>query len=400
MAHGKKSNLLFAVLFIVVCSLPLLATLAPDLNRGGALNEKRELASLPDLKSMSAAEIPAAYEGWFNDHFGFRGLLVRMHSLFHYRIFNASSAPQVLPGRDGWLFYDGKGVRGGDPRRNHLAQLPPDHQRLFRELKEQFEHNDRYFAEQGRIYMVVIVPDKWSVYAEQLPTGVGAPPARTSADLFVDYLRSETDLKILDLKEHLRQRRWELGPLYHQIDSHWNDLGAFVAAQQLSRFVGQYDDRVTPLTLSEEALSWTPKTDGDLAALLGLEGWLAEKEPQVSLTFPHELAIRNLPRPRYSSNANRFPIHASQEGLDLPRALIMRDSYGDALLPWFARSFSESRWVWTSNVKRHSIQPVVDEVQPDIIIEEKAEKYLTFPIRYFTAPGRSAVVGHKGKKIK
>lgn len=399
MESTKNSNLLFAVLFIVVCSLPLAATLMPDLNRGGALNEKRDLAAMPEFEGLSAAEVPDAYEGWFNDHFGFRGLLVRMHSLFHYRVFNASSSPQVLPGRDGWLFYDGKGVRGGDPRRNHLAQLPADHQRLFRELKEQFEHNDRYFAAQGRTYLVVIVPDKWSVYGEQLPASVGAPAAKTSADLFLAYLRTETELKILDLKEYLRNRRWELGPLYHQIDSHWNQLGAFVAAEEIARFVGQYDKRVKPLALGDEALAWTQKTDGDLAALLGLEGWLAENEPQVPLASG-EVVVRNLPRPRYSSNANRFPIHTSQDRPELPRALILRDSYGDRLLPWFARSFSEVRWVWTSNVRRHSIQPVVDEVQPDFVIEEKAEKYLMFPIRYFTAPGRSAVVDHTGKKDK
>jgi len=305
-----------------------------------------------------------------------------------------------LPGRDGWLFYDGKGVRGGDPRRNHLAQLPAGSERMFRELKEQFEHNDRYFAAQGMIYVVVIVPDKWSVYSEQLPASVGTPAERTSADQFLAYLRAETDLKILDLKDHLRSQRWQQGPLYHQIDSHWNDLGAFVAAGEMARFVGQYDERVQPLSPAERALVWSRKTDGDLAALLGLEGWLAENEPQVPTLETGLLAVENLPRPKYAPNANRYPIHTRQEGTDLPRVLILRDSYGDALLPWFARSFSDSRWVWTSNVRRHSIQPVLDEVQPHIVIEEKAEKYLTFPIRYFTAPGRSAVVDHRSKKGK
>ena len=400
MERTNKSNLLFAVLFLLVCSLPLLALVAPGLNRGGALNEKRELAAMPELAGAPLAEVPAAYESWFNDHFGFRGLLVRMHSLFQYRMFNASSSPQVLPGRDGWMFYDGKGVRGGDPRRNHLAQLPATSQRMFRELKEQFEHNDRYFAEQGLTYLVVIVPDKWSVYSEQLPASVGPPAEQTSADLFLAYLRAETDLKILDLKEHLRSQRWQQGPLYHQVDSHWNDLGAFVAAGEMARFVGQYDERVLPLKPAVRDLEWPRKTDGDLIALLGLEGWVGENEPQVPVMESGSLTVENLPRPRYSSNANRFPIHTRQDGADLPRALILRDSYGDALLPWFAHSFSESRWVWTSNARRHSIQPVLDEVQPDIVIEEKAEKYLMFPIRYFTAPGRSAVVDHGKKKGK
>ncbi len=399
MDRVDKSNLLFAVLFLLVCSLPLLATVTPALNRGGALNEKRELAAWPTAADLKLAEKPAAYEAWFNDHFGFRGLLVRMHGLWQYRVFNASGSRLVLPGRDGWLFYDGRGVRGGDRRRNHLAQLPAGHQRIFRELKEQFEHNDRYFAAQGITYLVVIVPDKWSVYSEQLPASVGAPPAATSADLFLAYLRAETDLKILDLKGYLRDQRARRGPLYHQIDSHWNQWGAYVAAGEMARFAGQYDERIKPLP-GDPDLTLAHRSHGDLAALLGLEGWLGEDEPQLQLSGAPNLEVQHLPLPTNAANIKRFPIHTTYVDQDLPRALILRDSYGDGLLPWFSRSFSEVRWHWTSNVRHRSLQPLVDEVRPDIVIEEKAEKYMMFPIRYFTAPGRSAVTVHPGKKGK
>ncbi len=391
MTHRPPGNLVFAVLFLLVCTLPLVGLVVPDLDRSGELNEKRELAVLPRGGAVPLAARPAAYEEWFNDHFGFRRLLVRLHGLFHYRVFNASGSPLVLPGRDRWLFYDGRGVRGGDPRQNHLARLPAGHRQMFADLKDQLVHNRDYFAARGITYVFVVVPDKWSVYAEKLPESVGAPPAETSADLFLAYLRAETDLIILDLKEPLRDLRWRDGPLYHQIDSHWNDLGAFQAAGAITRFLAGLDGRVRPLVTDGPELSWQTRRHGDLAALMGLEGWLRETEPRVAAAALPPLEITNLPKPRNVPNANRFPVNVRQEQPDLPRLLVLRDSYGDALLPWLSRGFSEARFVWTSNYRRLSLAAVLDEVGPDIVIEEKAEKYLMFPVRYYTAPGRSAV---------
>jgi len=395
---GTGANMLFAVLFLLVCSLPLLGTFVPGLDRGPALNEKRELAALPRLSGTKLAELPDGLEAWFNDHFGFRGLLVRLHGLFHYRVFNISGSSQALPGRDGWLFYDGRGVRGGDPRRNHLARLPAEHQELFRALKEQFEYNDHYFAARGITYLVVVVPDKWSVYSEMLPRSVGPAAPRTSADLFLAYLRADTDLRILDLKQPLRRQRWADGPIYHQIDSHWNELGAYLAAGEMARFVHGVDARVELLSPEIPVVTRYRRHHGDLAALMGLEGWLSEDEPLVVTDGMPRLDVMNLPKPANTPNANRFPIKTHREGADLPRLLIMRDSYGDALLPWLSRCFSEVRWVWTSNYTHRNLQPLVDEFQPDIIIEEKAEKYLMFPIRYYTAPGRSAVAPRSSRK--
>ena len=187
-----------------------------------------------------------------------------------------------------------------------------------------------------------------------------------------------------------------MGPLYHQIDSHWNQLGAYVAAQEVTRFVGQYDDRIQPPG-PVPAINWQQRTDGDLAALMGLDGWLQENEPILAGQGMPDFEQENLPGPSNASSTKRYPIHTHRDRPELAKLLILRDSYGDGLLPWLAPSFQDVRWVWTSDVRHFNIQPVVDEVAPSIVIEEKAEKYLMFPIRFFTAPGRSAVRVHPGK---
>lgn len=391
MDSNKSANLIFAAIFLVVCSLPLVGLVVPGLDPSVALNEKRELAAAPNLVGESPASVPGELEAWFDDHFGFRGLLVRLHGLFHYRVFNVSGSKLVLAGRDRWLFYDGRGARGGDPRRNHLARLPKDYQAMFRALREQLEYNDHYFAKQGITYLVVVVPDKWSVYSEMLPASVGVAPDQTCGDLFVEYLQAESDLKVLDLKQALRARRRTEGPIYHQIDSHWNELGAYLAAGEISSFVQRYDSRVAPLQPTVPRVTWQRRRHGDLAALMGLDGWLAERAPVVVDSAYPDLSVVELPRPANSPRVSRLPMQATAPDVAGPRLLVMRDSYGDALLPWLSRSFSVARWVWTSNVRMRNLQPVVDEARPDIVIEEKAEKYLMYPGRYFVAPGRLAV---------
>ena len=256
--------------------------------------------------------------------------------------------------------------------------------------------NDAWFAARGMTYVIVIAPDKWSVHPELLPGTVTGAPARTSGDLFLDYLRAETDLKIVDLKPVLRERSRDLGPLYYRLDSHWNELGAWLASVEIRRQLHGWDPRVPLLEPAVPTVVRREKRTGDLAALMGLEGWLREDVPVVGDDLRPRLTVTELPVPA-NRNQHRTPLDIRQDRPELPCLLVLRDSFGDALWPFVSGGFSRSRWVWTSNLPADP-QPVFDEVAPDIVIEERVEKYLMFPVRYFTAPGRAAVVAPDHRK--
>ena len=77
-----------------------------------------------------------------------------------------------------------------------------------------------------RLFKVMIGPDKGTIYPEFLPDWV--QPATHSA---TDMLIANTNPEIfLDIAAVLRNKKNQFSqPLYYRTDTHWNDLGAWIA---------------------------------------------------------------------------------------------------------------------------------------------------------------------------
>src|SRR2546422_2538056 len=117
------SAVLIAVFAAVIC-LPILDTklhLAPTIE----LQENRVLAALPawDRKPATLDKFPAGFEAWFNDHFGFRNLLVRWDALLKACWLRDSPVSTVTIGKNGWLFFTRDGFT--DYQRGRV-RLPKD----------------------------------------------------------------------------------------------------------------------------------------------------------------------------------------------------------------------------------------------------------------------------------
>ena len=69
-----------------------------------ALGENRKLATCPSFKTDSIETIPAKFETFYNDPFGFRKELIKSHNWIRYKLLKGSSTGNVLTGKDNWLF--------------------------------------------------------------------------------------------------------------------------------------------------------------------------------------------------------------------------------------------------------------------------------------------------------
>src|SRR5882762_2050316 len=99
-------NRLLTLLFLAVISLPLAANLAGvDGADPGA--ENRELAAFPrvDGSWTSIAAFPTGLSPWFDDHFGFRSVLVRWYGESRLFVLGVSPSAAVIKGERGWFFY-------------------------------------------------------------------------------------------------------------------------------------------------------------------------------------------------------------------------------------------------------------------------------------------------------
>lgn len=171
---------------------------------------------------------------------------------------------QVLPGKDGWLFY--KSENDGHPLWDYMG-INHFTEEEMGQIAENLEETRNYFEkEQGISFYVLAVPNKELVYPEKMPDTVTRLDTLSRGQQLADYLETNTDLPFLYLKPALLEAKKE-NQIYYTTDTHWNHIGAFVGLQAF--FEKFYGDSVSVDSVSFSADE--TNTAGDLAIITGLE---------------------------------------------------------------------------------------------------------------------------------
>lgn len=299
----------------------------------------------PPIKSWRT--LPAQCEEWFNDHLGGRRAMLTVHGLIKVRGLRVTASRQVILGNDGWLFLD------EEKQYRHAAQ--PDADRQAELWRRGLERRRDWLAARGVYYLVLVVPEKATVYPEQLPDRLRRTAAPSALDrLFAGW--PADDLAAVDLRDHLFAAK-PIGPLYYRTDTHWNAAGTAVALRATLDKLGHWFPTVLSGGPPVAPIADAPFDRGDLARMLGLGGWLGEQAPAVCRDGP-----RSHP-PLWDTGRD-----------DLPDVLLFHDSFGDALIPGLAGHCR--RLVCLPTV---GIDPVaVGRYRPQVVIQELAERTLTW----------------------
>jgi alginate O-acetyltransferase complex protein AlgJ len=177
--------------------------------------------------------------------------------------------PKVVMGRDGWMYFRRDGTIDTVEDRLGLIKLSPQ---LMKVWQERIQKRSDELSARGIKYLYVIVPNKESIYPEHLPEWL-KPGAPTKTDQMVAYLRAHSTVPILDLRPILQSAR-QSDPLYYKTDSHWNLMGAFMAAETIiTNLSGQMPD-LTALSVADFDIQRVPGPGGDLARIAGSPEWL------------------------------------------------------------------------------------------------------------------------------
>ncbi|WP_425125963.1 alginate O-acetyltransferase AlgX-related protein, partial [Burkholderia anthina] len=122
------------------------------------------------------------FERWFSDRYGMRDALLYYGSRLQMARTGTPSNPNVVIGRDGWLFYD-EYYTPGQPHFASLYRKAPFSASDLRTISGNLDAVRTHLAACGIGFYVVLAPDKQSVYADKLQS---PPPAGTvtQADQF------------------------------------------------------------------------------------------------------------------------------------------------------------------------------------------------------------------------
>ncbi len=361
--------------FLAVVFLPLAGGLF-RLDTDGDLREKRTLAARPSLFTGSGInrQFPKQFNTYYDDHFAFRNLFIRGFSLLAL-ILQDSPSQKVLLGRDGWLFYT------GDRSVESYRGLRPHTREELEAFRSNIARRQEALTRMGVAYLYVIAPNKNSIYPEFLPDKINRVSDKTRLDLLADFLKGDPALHVLDLRTVLTRAK-ERFRVFHRTDSHWNDMGARVAAQEILKTLNDLYPQKKPFPLKD--LASLPQIreaapGGDLAQFMGLEETVREEELRFAVEDPR---CERKELPDYLGREwpirGTHPVKLTCAGGTGTLVMTM-DSFGNGLRPILSTFFRESYFVWPIPLLDLPF-PVLEEIvlqeQPAVVIEEHVERYL------------------------
>ncbi len=347
-------HLLFTICLLGLLSIPLFTPL-PSLAQFWDM-ESRYLEGVPVLSIYKALlKFPQSFQDYFKDHYLLHNQQVEVLQTLRLEVFSEKNFPNVLIGEENWLYYTGEGNISDyqcvslftpselDAIANRLADI---HAQL---------------SSRNIQFLLVIAPNKESIYPEYLPAEVRQIGSTCRIDQVLTVLREQMDIQVLDLRAPLLEAK-SSHQVYHRTDTHWNDFGAHLASLQILSLVQEHFPAITTHPL-EDYQQETQEFQGDLAQFLPFDTRFLEQKTVLSPLIPTPTTI--------TAGEGRT-INANTPDSGLPRAIIFRDSFTDALIPFLAPQFEGVTFIHSFAVDLE----LVDEQQPDIVIYELAQRYL------------------------
>jgi hypothetical protein len=333
-------NLVLVTALVLTIVLPLAGTATGAESRLANL-ENRELAAMPELKMDTITSLPWKFESYFNDHFGFRGALVKWNSTVRVEYLKTSTSPEVVLGENRWLFHQ-RGVKD-------YRGLTSFTESQLQEIVQITEARSDWLAARGIYFLAVVVPNKETIYPEYLPKTATRVQQKTKLDQYLEYFRSNSDIRVLDLRTALLVAKTQY-PVYYRTDTHWNNYGAFVGYCEIltelsSRFPGLQPPSTSDYDITLENASYS----GDLARMLALPEMFKESgTPRVV-----------------------FKTGGASELVKVKKIFVFKDSFFDALEPYFSTHFGE---VVTAPVWGGFDGELLEGEQPDVVVQICVER--------------------------
>lgn len=366
----KRSLVSNGVLVVVILLiLPLLSGLLSR-SSGIELAEKRSLGRVPQFRFDNVFPYLRDYSSYYNRNFIHRGRLIYWHNYLIVKGFNVSPTKRLLMGKDSWLFLDEQPNRPGTVEYYRwLTLFSPEQLEAWKNLLEERRNN---LAKRGIHYLFLIVPNKNTIYPEYMPHHIRRVNTRSRMDQLLEYLNKHSSVTFVDVRPALLAAR-KKHPVFHASDSHWNDFGAFVVAEEIMKAITvfpEYKD-AKPLPFERFRLQTVNHSGGDLAAMLSLHEEVM-REDMIDLT----------PEPGWQFSGGglkRISLFIKQGYTENPKAVLpnvvmVHDSFYKKIKPFLSEQFRRVRYIWDWDMGFYP--RIIRQEKPKLVIDEMAERFL------------------------
>ena len=248
----------------------------------GDNHENRLLTTLPSVLQGPLSGLPARLDSFLTDNSPFRYQLTALDAGLDYTLFGTSQSDQVLPGRNGWLFYK-DGPDAAHPVANYQG-LPStfDREETLAAAAASLQRLGDTLAAQGCTLVLDLAPSKDRVYQEQMPDGYPIVNAENRTDRFAAYMAAHTDVPVNWPYAALRAQVLADPDtqLYFKTDTHWNHAGALFGLDGALAAAGMETVPFTAYTLGDNGIQ-----TGDLANVAALYAVLPDEHDLAAVNY-------------------------------------------------------------------------------------------------------------------
>jgi hypothetical protein len=331
--------------------------------------EKRRLSEPPEIKFdwQHIQKFFPEFEAFFNDHFGYREAFIRGYNRILHKYFNKSPVPDVLFGKNGWLFLTKNRII-----EDFLGFQPLSAEEL-KVIGENIRNKQNWLASKGIRYLFVVVPGKQTVYPEYLPDYISSRRGRSQLDQVADYLEDQPDLNFLDLRPALLKAK-NRHRIYHKTDSHWNMRGAYAGYQKIMEELQRLFPQLNLAVKDYRETGTRAEKGGDLAVMIKKEESMREITPVFEIN-PQCSKLNKIKINNWDTSGVLEKAFYTECPTGQLKAIIFRDSFTILLVPFITDHFKKAIFLW-KYYDQKIVEELLPDFRPDIVIEEMGERRL------------------------
>ena len=350
-----KTNLpdrIFLIVFGILLFVPMLHINQAEFSK----KEKRRLAVFPTLITENGinASYGKSFESWFDDRFFLRKQIIHLFDKYRYSL-SSDENQKALIGKDDWAFYKGDNSVSNYQNATLLSQDE------LEKITANLNDIQNFAKQNNQRFVFLIGPDKNKAYGEFFSEKYKKqrPDSESRTVQLLNYLKLHSDVRAVYPLDVINAGK-DKGLLYYKDDTHWNDLGAYLA----------YREMMKSLDIKPVVVSFKQKTrgggKGDLATMIRLKSSVYSRIEYPTVATPLSGQCKAIGKTTLG-NSNFLCTNPNRKG----KAIVFRDSFTTAVQPYLAETFNEVKLYWHHNIK--DIAPS-ELKQYDVIILEAVER--------------------------
>lgn len=359
MRDKKIGRIIILASFIIVICLYRVLWIWGEKYEDQTNYDNREKATRPDFSLEGYGTYTSDFTDYFNDNLPFRNSLITLNSELDYYCFKKTSIKNVVIGKNNWLFYCNE--NDGDPIASYRGENLYTENELFEIAQNCIKQRD-ILKSMGKEFVIFIAPNKERVYPEFMPEKYGEPASNYRVLQIVNYLKDNTDLRIVYPYEELMDAKNKINEnIWYKTDTHWNYVGGYIGASALLDELGIFMPKIESKDI---CITSRGESFGDLASMLSMRKQFESVDTEYEVTG-YDLHNRQ----DIEWNFNEM-VRYRATGADPRSIYVIRDSFSTHMAPYIGSQFANS---YLRNKSTYTYDDLM-ECNPDIVVYEIVER--------------------------